>query len=879
MTRSQTLLASLIAAGLLTACGGGGAKDLSGGGSDGGGGTTDTSTPVLTISTFACTDAANSVGCTSTLQLPAEKASKIRVNLVDGKGKNLSEQIVVLTTTLGSISSPQKMTDSLGMVEFELNAPAPNTDQAGTITASYTPSGSSSKPATQNKNFTFVPGQASSDNYQLSLKLMACTDIADVSTCTETQQLPSERPSLAEVQLLSPKGEPVPGVIINAATSKGMINPSSSLLTKTDGKISFLLSSEAGASQTAGTFTVTTTAPTGSLLTQSKNFEFGASNLAMTLETDTNSLPAGNVAVLTAKLTLNGSPYTSPVPVTFSSTCVTNQQATIDSPVTSQQGIASATYKASGTKGACRDKDTITATAAGMNPVQVVITNQSVPVQSISANKPIPEFIYVRGTGKNETATISFTLKDAQNQPVAGKKLNFAFATLTQNNSNFVDYSLAPEQATTDQNGQATVTVNAGAFPVPVRVVATLDDNANIHTASQQIGVGIGLPDDDSFSFSADKYNIEGWDYDGIEAKITVRLADRFNNPVVDGTKVYFTTEGGSISGSLAGDDSDVTGTCTSVAGVCTATLASQDPRPIDGRVTVSAYVEGEESFLDYNGNGIFDKADLTGVPDDKYSWEVPNYVRSYTDIGDPFMDVNVDDTAKTPPTADVDGYRLNIDKLLVDANGNGKRDLGDAQYTGLMCSDDTVKRGFCNKTLALLFRNKEFIFTGTGNGAILPIQVLDDKRYDETTGFVVAGTNTWRSDIAVDLRAGSRIIRFLPAHLPKDGSMNPIPETIAGNLGDLTYDLRGANPIPAGSTTAITTTNGGAIEAYGDQTLGCNWGYNSPYPSTTRPQFMCAVISPEDKPNGKSEGNMKISVTSPKGVSLTSSVKVIDAG
>lgn len=76
MTRSQTLLASLIAAGLLTACGGGGAKDLSGGGSDGGGGTTDTSTPVLTISTFACTDAANSVGCTSTVQLPAEKASK-----------------------------------------------------------------------------------------------------------------------------------------------------------------------------------------------------------------------------------------------------------------------------------------------------------------------------------------------------------------------------------------------------------------------------------------------------------------------------------------------------------------------------------------------------------------------------------------------------------------------------------------------------------------------------------------------------------------------------------------------------------------------------------------------------------------------------------
>lgn len=876
MTRSQTLLASLIAAGLLTACGGGGAKDLSGGGSDGGGGTTDTSTPVLTISTFACTDAANSVGCTSTVQLPAEKASKVQIVLVDGKGKAIANAAVGATTDLGTLSPAKALTNSSGTAEFLLTAPTANTNGAGTITASYT--GTDAKTASKTLSFAFVPGQTSSDDYQLSLTLLSCSDVSNLSTCSEQQQLPSERPSLAQVQLLSPKGDPVSGSIINASTTQGSINPSSSLLTKSDGKTTFLLSSVAGAAQTAGTFTVSTTVPTGSL-TQSKNFEFGASNLAMTLETDTNSLPAGNVAVLTAKLTLNGSPYTSPVPVTFSSTCVTNQQATIDSPVTSQQGIASATYKASGTKGACRDKDTITATAAGMNPVQVVITNEAVPVQSISANKPTPEFIYVRGTGKNETATISFTLKDAQNQPVAGKKLNFSFATLTQNNSNFVDYSLAPEQATTDQNGQATVTVNAGTFPVPVRVVATLDDNANIHTASQQIGVGIGLPDDDSFSFSADKYNIEGWEYDGVEAKITVRLADRFNNPVVDGTKVYFTTEGGSISGSLGGDDSDVTGTCTSVAGVCTATLASQDPRPVDGRVTVSAYVEGEESFLDYNGNGIFDKADLTGVPDDKYSWEVPNYVRSYTDIGEPFMDVNVDDTAKTPPTADVDGYRLNIDKLLVDANGNGKRDLGDAQYTGLMCTQDTIDRGFCNKTLALLFRNKEFIFTGTGTGAILPIQVLDDKRYDEATGSIVAGTNTWRSDIDVDLRAGTRTIRFLPAHLPKDGSMNPIPETIAGNLGDLTNDLRGANPIPAGSTTAITTTNGGTIDAAGSSKGSCSWSYSGPYPSTTRPEFMCAQISPEDKPNGKSEGNMKISVTSPKGVSLTSSVKVIDAG
>ena len=135
--------------------------------------------------------------------------------------------------------------------------------------------------------------------------------------------------------------------------------------------------------------------------------------------------------------------------------------------------------------------------------------------------------------------------------------------------------------------------------------------------------------------------------------------------------------------------------------------------RPKDGRVTVTAYVEGEESFWDYNGNGLFDKDDLAavGVPNDAYSWEVPHYLRPYLDVDEVFMNLNLDDDEAA--NADEDGYRVNVDGFM-DLNANGVRDaVGDEQYTGLLCTQDTIDRGFCRRDLVSLYRNAEFVFSG----------------------------------------------------------------------------------------------------------------------------------------------------------------------
>ncbi len=768
------------------------------------------------------------------------------------------------------------------MAVFLLTAPVPNTSGAGTITASYT--GSDASTITKSLSFAFVPGQTSSDDYQLSLRLMVCDDLSDLSTCSEQSRLPTERASLIEATLLDPSGSPMADKIINATATQGAITPSSSRLTDNDGKATFQLASTSSSAETAGSVTVSTTVKTGDL-SASKNYQFGASDLDITLTSDKTTLSAGSVAVLTATVTQNGAAYNYPIEITFSSSCASANKATLDTQVTAQQGTAISTYKGTTDNYACSGNDTITASAAGLNDVATVtINNITAETRSISAATPKPEFIYLRGSGKDEKATVTFTLLDAQAKPVSGKQLNFSFGGKISNNVNYQDYSLSPTSATTNKDGQATVTVNSGNLPTPISVVAVLDGNTEIRAASSQIGVGIGYADDNSVSFSADSYNINGAGYDGEEASITLRLADRFNNPVADGTKVYFTTEGGSIKGDLTSASGDATGVCSTKSGVCTATLTSQDPRPADGRVTVSAYVAGEESFKDLNGSGIFDKGELQGVADDQTIIDVPDYVRSYKDVGERFTDKNVDDATDDNGLGDADHYLVNVD-TFEDLNANGVRDLGDGVYTGLVCDKDTITRGFCKRELTTLFRNVEFIFTGVnssdaGFGA-MPLQVYD------------AATGTWRSDIIVDLTDGlSKYVRVLPMHIPHDKKgdqserlKNPVPTSLgdAANFGDLTtdYNLHGVNPMPAGSVLSTSNTNGGDVTSIGLGGGNCSQDAKSPYPSTTRPVFYCFQIDPETTGNKKTEGLLNITIKSIGNHQdgLTTSVMVKDNG
>ena len=107
-----------------------------------------------------------------------------------------------------------------------------------------------------------------------------------------------------------------------------------------------------------------------------------------------------------------------------------------------------------------------------------------------------------------------------------------------------------------------------------------------------------------------------------------------------------------------------------------------------------------------------------------------------------------------------------------MDLNANGVRDaVGDEQYTGLLCTQDTIDRGFCRRDLVSLYRNAEFVFSGltdcTAGHGDMALQMYDSQ------------SQTWRSDITSDPGNGPIYIRILPVFVPQDGSANPIPDSL----------------------------------------------------------------------------------------------------
>ncbi|MDH5765535.1 MAG: hypothetical protein OEZ38_05910, partial [Gammaproteobacteria bacterium] len=210
--------------------------------------------------------------------------------------------------------------------------------------------------------------------------------------------------------------------------------------------------------------------------------------------------------------------------------------------------------------------------------------------------------------------------------------------------------TLVASSGVSDQNGEVVASLRSGTVATSVRVTAVVASNTAVATQSSAVAIATGPADQNSISLSVSTHNPNAWAYDGVQVTITARLADRFNNPIQDGTSISFTTELGSIQPF-----------CSTVNGSCTVNWTSQDPRGISGpgsnagRSTILATVEGEESFSDVNGNGIFDDGD------------------SFTDIAEAYIDENESGT-------------YDLGEIFIDYNNNGLRDAADGFYNGSGC-------------------------------------------------------------------------------------------------------------------------------------------------------------------------------------------------
>lgn len=516
------------------------------------------------------------------------------------------------------------------------------------------------------------------------------------------------------------------------------------------------------ASSCTGSDTVTavTTDADGNTSTASIDFNISSLSLGrgaedsfisgeMTTLTDGVDLTYGGDTLISVNVvdTNGNSLFTSSsVTLSFTSNCVQQGKSSISSAVATTTGTAVATYTAN----TCEGPDVITATLSDGTSASTNINVAEQVLGELAFVSASPKTIALRGSGSSanpEVTTVSFSLKDATGEPMAGEEIFYSLST------DVGGMSLANNSSVTDVDGNTSVQLTAGGVNVSVAVIATVTveygdgSNATTATTSDSIAVLGGLPDQDSFSLSVERFNPRGFDIDGSKSQMTIRAGDRFNNEARDGTQVSFVTTGGQIVGA-----------CELAGGVCSVDWTSSNPRPSNGLVHIMARTTGEESFIDANLNGQFDVGETIDE-----------------ELDEAFID------------SDYDGVR-DANEFYSDFDNSETYDLkaNPGFYQGASCSGTAELAGHCQtlvdvRQVATICMSEDDVLISdnlgggvldaSGGPAEVEITITDGKGLMPASGTTVA--------VSVEdgeITAGSAIV--VPNQCLVDGAGNPIPFT-----------------------------------------------------------------------------------------------------
>jgi hypothetical protein len=252
------------------------------------------------------------------------------------------------------------------------------------------------------------------------------------------------------------------------------------------------------------------------------------------------------------------------------------------------------------------------------------------------------------------------------------------------------------------------------------------------------------------------------------QATISAYIADRFGNyNVLTGTSVSFYTEAGAIDASNITDDT----------GITTALFRTQAPVPADvspataettlidslnttyslsipyttsyrdGWTKVLATVQGEEAFLDENGNGLFDSSYSTTACPTGYTCQCSSgsvtgpascgsgsRAEGFIDTGEPFIDKN-DNSARD--NGQVSGSPF---EEFIDINGNGVYNSPNEVWDGPGCTGTGCLSG------KVIWTSITLAFTGNADYCeISPAVFAIANGGSQSFSFMVGDVNTNR--------------------------------------------------------------------------------------------------------------------------------------
>ena len=455
-------------------------------------------------------------------------------------------------------------------------------------------------------------------------------------------------------------GEIVQFALVQSVDLAKLDPVSGSQLTAGGGLASITVSS-LGASSGAGRVTATATAAGLTARGSANFFASGSvgtqpSTLALSgLEIGSAAVSAYGTTGIRVRVLQNGAPYTSAVTVNFTTSCAAGKATITSSAITQPDGYAVATFVDNGCAPTSDSSVTITA-SIGSDAKSGAMTVRAPTTGSLRFLTVVPadKSITLRGQGGNgrqENAAITFKLVDVAGNGVGDSDVCFDVTTyiggLNLDGFSPANKPALPGSATlcgsdalsvvryvkrTNADGTVSVQINSGTVPTPVRVRARALYPASagvpLETFSDTLSISTGLPLQRSFSLSIDQANIDGGNFDGEVAKLTIRLADQFSNPVPDGTVVNFIASGGAV---CTADN----GSCKTINGACSCDFISQARRPQDNRVVITAYAVGLEDFDDNNGDNLY----TAGEP--------------FADLGDVYVDAN---KTGAPSSATING-------------------------------------------------------------------------------------------------------------------------------------------------------------------------------------------------------------------------------